>query len=95
MSEHYDQNGNLIEEYHICGCLPPAAPDEALRLLVNAAHRMAKWTSVMKGEEGGGYVYAMRQADQAEEDVFRALRPFGVSMTEKAPERLVARGVGE
>ena len=61
--------------------------EESVGRLVNAAHRMAKWTSVMKGEDGGAYVYAMRRADEAEGDVWRALAAWGIAVTERPPER--------
>jgi hypothetical protein len=60
-------------------------PAEDVDRLVNAAHRMAKWTSIQKGEDGGAFVHAMRQANTAEADTFRALGAFGISMTDKPP----------
>lgn len=53
--------------------------------LINAAHRFAKWTDTMKGEDGGAFVHAMRQADQAQADTFAALRAFGINITDHPP----------
>ena len=66
---------------------PARAPLDVDRL-VNAAHRMAKWTDTMEGENGGAFVYAMREASQAKRDTFRALRAFGIAITDRPPAAL-------
>ena len=75
---------------HVIPSLDPAedrAPLDVDRL-VNAAHRMAKWTDTMEGENGGAFVYAMREASQAKRDTFRALRAFGIAITDRPPAAL-------